>query len=210
MAKYRKEALARMMSVVKRRPNLIQFFIEIHRFASRLPSISKETPLVIVGGPPNVGKSSLVREISTAHPEVAEYPFTTKKISLGHVTMNRHVIQIMDTPGLLDRPMNERNPIEKQAILAIRHLADILIFMFDPSPMRYYPIEKQIHILNEIEEHFTGLDIILVSNKADIKEIDVTRYIKEKVIETSLLTGQGLDELRSELYVRLSRLTKTL
>lgn len=204
MIRYRKRGLARLMSVIKRRSDIIDFFAKLHRFASRLPSISRENPLIIVAGPPNVGKSSLVMKISSAKPEIAEYPFTTKKISLGHLVINGQRVQIMDTPGLLDRPMAERNEIEKQAILAIKHLADVLIYMFDPSPMRYYPIEKQVNLLKEIEGIFKGLYIIRVSNKADIRDTDVTEKLSEDVIEISILTEYGLDTLMRELREVLS------
>ena len=151
MSIIRKEALGRLSSIIKRRRDVIEFFRELYIFAHKLPSISFDYPLIVVAGPPNVGKSSLVRLISTAKPEVAEYPFTTKMISLGHFEINGNTIQIMDTPGLLDRPMVERNEIEKQAILALNLVADSVIYMFDPSPFRYYPIDIQLKILSDIE-----------------------------------------------------------
>ena len=41
-------------------------------------------PLALVGAP-NVGKSSLVRTLSSGKPEVCNYPFTTRGISVGHI-----------------------------------------------------------------------------------------------------------------------------
>lgn len=190
----RKEALGRLSSIIKRRRDVIEFFRDIYVFAHKLPSISPDLPLIVVAGPPNVGKSSLVRIISTAKPKVAEYPFTTKTISVGHFKIDNNIIQIMDTPGLLDRPMEERNEIEKQAILALNLMADSVIYMFDPSPFRYYPIDIQLKILLDIEKYFKKLKIIKVVNKIDIKEIDIPREIGD-TIEISALTGYGINNL---------------
>jgi nucleolar GTP-binding protein len=84
-----------------------------------------------------VGKSSLLRCLSSAKPEIAQYPFTTKEIHVGHIEKTEKYItkrfQIIDTPGLLDRPLSKRNEIEKQAIAALTHLADLIVFVLDVS-----------------------------------------------------------------------------
>ena len=36
-------------------------------------------------GMPNVGKSSIVTAVSTAAPEINDYPFTTRQLKMGHV-----------------------------------------------------------------------------------------------------------------------------
>ena len=36
-------------------------------------------------GMPNVGKSSIVTETSTGTPEINDYPFTTRRLKMGHV-----------------------------------------------------------------------------------------------------------------------------
>ena len=40
---------------------------------------------------------------------------------------------MVDTPGLLDRPMVERNNIEMQAIAALENIGDVLLFLIDPN-----------------------------------------------------------------------------
>ena len=68
--------------------------------------------VIAVIGPSGTGKSTLLRQITGADPQVANYPFTTKGIQIGHTERRWQEIQIIDTPGLLDRPVLEMNDIE--------------------------------------------------------------------------------------------------
>ena len=47
--------------------------------------MSLRAPTLVLVGAPNVGKSTLVRALSTGEPEVGNYAFTTRGVSLGHV-----------------------------------------------------------------------------------------------------------------------------
>jgi small GTP-binding protein len=53
---------------------------------------------VIIIGPPNSGKSSIVAELTNAKPEVADYPFTTRKPTTGMMVYENIQIQLIDTP----------------------------------------------------------------------------------------------------------------
>ena len=72
---------------------------------------------------------------------------TTKQLHLGHFEHRRRIYQMVDTPGLLDRPMLERNNIELQAIAALEHLGDILIFLLDKSQNNTTPISEQENLV---------------------------------------------------------------
>lgn len=133
-----------------------------------LPAIEPNVPTVVIAGFPNVGKSSLVTAMSTAAPEIAPYPFTTKGIIIGHIEDSWRKFQIIDTPGLLDRSFEERNDIEKQAVLALRYLTNIMVFILDPSETCGYSMEKQTALLRSIREGFVGVDIIVAESKSDI------------------------------------------
>ncbi|HZD44095.1 MAG TPA: GTPase, partial [Methanomicrobiales archaeon] len=121
-------------------------------------------------GYPNVGKSSFIRLVSTAEPEIASYPFTTKGIILGHRSLKRERIQFVDTPGILDRPMEERNPIERQALSALMNIADTVLFILDASETCGYSLEEQCRLLAEVEE-MVKVPVVVVVNKADIQPL---------------------------------------
>jgi GTP-binding protein len=53
-------------------------------------------------GHPNAGKSSLLRAMTAAHPEVADYPFTTTTPHLGVLRYDYRDIVLADIPGILE------------------------------------------------------------------------------------------------------------
>ncbi len=50
-----------------------------------MPTIDFNATTIVIAGFPNVGKSTLLNQISGADPQIANYPFTTKGIQIGHV-----------------------------------------------------------------------------------------------------------------------------
>jgi len=160
----------------------------------KLPDVQEE-PTIVIAGYPNVGKSSFVSRITGASPEIASYPFTTKGVAIGHFTRDGVRYQVMDTPGLLDRPMPERNDIERQAITAIRYLDAVVMFMIDPSESCGYAIEDQKGLLAEIRENFE-LPLLVVANKADRPEF---QKLDEVELNISTITGEGIEEAVNKL-----------
>jgi ribosome-interacting GTPase 1 len=51
-------------------------------------------------GPPNAGKSALLAALTHAHPEVADYPFTTRAPQPGMVACDDVQVQLVDTPAV--------------------------------------------------------------------------------------------------------------
>ena len=122
----RKQAFGRMSSIVDSIDGSLRFLNDARNKLRKLPEIG-EGPAIVVAGYPNVGKSSFVALVSSAHPEIAAYPFTTKGLAVGHFERNGMRYQIIDTPGLLDRPLEERNEIELQAISALKHVGKVIL-----------------------------------------------------------------------------------
>jgi nucleolar GTP-binding protein len=166
-----KQLYGRLASVVKKIAEDLDFLDYAKAKLRNIPTINFEATTIVIAGFPNVGKSTLLRQVTDAEPRVADYPFTTKGIQIGHFERNWKHFQIIDTPGLLDRPVGKMNNIELNAILALEHLADAILFIFDISETSGYLLENQINLFNDINKVFKK-EIIIVFNKIDLIEND--------------------------------------
>lgn len=54
------------------------------------------------------------------------------------------LIQVVDTPGILDHPLENRNTIEMQAITALAHLRAAVLYVMDISEQCNQTIEEQV------------------------------------------------------------------
>lgn len=206
-----KEGYGRISSVVKDLSSDLEFLAQVREGFKRLPSIPTSYPTAVIAGYPSVGKSQLIRSISTAKPKVATYPFTTRELIVGYFEEGRNRYQLVDTPGLLDRPFEERNPIEKQAILALTLLSNVCVFMLDPTSHCGYPLEPQVELLGSIHKTTDDMNFIVVLNKSDLIEGDGPDLSSLEIllngmgdrllaeVMTSALTREGIEELREIL-----------
>lgn len=188
----------RISSIMKQiKPNL-QYLEECRKIMKSYPSLKTKVHTIVIAGAPNVGKSTLLAALTGSAPKTASYPFTTQTLNLGYDSEEN---QYIDTPGLLDRPIEKRNPIEKQAALALKHLATIIIFVIDPTEACGYPIPEQRSLLAELKKTFHQ-PFIVVSNKAD------TGATFKNSIEVSAKQGTGIDKLKKEINALLSQIPK--
>ncbi|HJM24626.1 MAG TPA: GTPase [Candidatus Thalassarchaeaceae archaeon] len=193
--KARRHAYGRLSSIIDQISPQILWLGEARDVLRKLPTIDSGEPCIVVAGSPNVGKSALISALSSGEPQVASYPFTTKQLHLGHFTHRRRVYQMVDTPGLLDRPMLERNQIELQAIAALEHLGDVLLFLIDRTQESTTPVSEQEHLLKEVRGLLSGRRVLLVSTKSDL--MDGIYEADDHSI--SSVSGHGLEELRANM-----------
>ena len=117
----KRAALGRMATIMKRQTQSLSYLEQVRQHLSRLPSIDPHTRTLIVCGFPNVGKSSFINKITRADVEVQPYAFTTKSLYVGHTDYKYLRWQVIDTPGILDHPLEERNTIEMQVYSVINN-----------------------------------------------------------------------------------------
>lgn len=215
----RRSAFGRISSVIKKQNKNLEYLNGLRGKLREIPSLDYTMPCIVVAGYPNVGKSSLVKNISTNKKiEIQEYPFTTKKLIMGHLKIERRfdtlTLQCLDTPGILDRPMSKRNNIELQAILALRLISDLIVFVFDPTPACGYSVDSQLELFQEIKNNFTyetKAQMIIVVNKMDFASSTEIKYLESQLhitdkdyFLTNALTGENLEILVSHLKAKYS------
>ena len=150
----REKGFAEMEAYYRKYARCVDDLKSIAKLLRRLPVAELETPTVALVGAPNVGKSSLVRVLSSGMPEVCNYPFTTKGIKMGHffIDEERHVVT--DTPGLINRAEIDRNKIEMLTIATLEHLPTCVVFVTDLSGLSGTSIEDQLELREEIYAQF--------------------------------------------------------
>lgn len=191
------EAYTKMTNILRQISKHLDFLISARSIFRNLPNVDTEQPLAVFAGAPNVGKSSLIRAISTGKPEVKSYPFTTKGVSLGHIKAKYDIIQVMDTPGLLDRPDLDRNDMEKQGIAALNHLEPVIVFLTDLSGTSGYSVETQKSLHEELKTRYSDYPWVDVYSKSDLEPEASLEY--DDSISVSVMNDEGIEDLKSEL-----------
>jgi nucleolar GTP-binding protein len=186
----RKRAVARLASMVHQIDKDLRFLNKVRNTLRKLPHI-EDAFTVVIAGYPNVGKSSFIQLVSSATPEIASYPFTTKGVIVGLREEGRVRIQFVDTPGILDRPAEERNPIERQALSAMMNVASVILYILDPSEHCGYPMEMQLGLLDEVKG-MVKVPLVIVANKSDLR-------VEKGYLSMSTETKDGVDEVLKEL-----------
>ena len=167
-------------------------------------------------GFPNAGKSTLLSVLSSAKPEIANYPFTTLVPNLGIIKYRDYKSFVMaDIPGIIEGASEGKG----LGIRFLRHIErnSTLLFLV---PADANDIIKEYKILlNELEKYNPELihkKRILAISKCDmldeelLAEVkkDLNKRFKEKktvpVIYFSSHTEKGLTELKDELWKQLN------
>lgn len=162
-------------------------------------------------GMPNAGKSTLLSRISSARPEIADYPFTTKHPNLGIVDVDMERSFVMaDIPGLIEGA-SEGIGLGHEFLRHVER-AGLLIHLVEPSPADgSIPIENYKAIRSELVEYDKSLgerDEIVVVTKcemdgaAEVQE-ELTRECEREVFLISSMTGDGLAALKDEIMKRV-------
>lgn len=160
-------------------------------------------------GFPNVGKSSFINKITRADVEVQPYAFTTKSLYVGHTDYKYLRWQVIDTPGILDHSLEERNVIEMQAVTALAHLRACVLYIMDLSEQCGHTLDEQVKLFESIKPLFANKPLIIVANKTDIVKLDeldaerraALKEIEEDgetpLLEMSTVTDVGVMEVKT-------------
>ncbi|KAL6860131.1 Nucleolar GTP-binding protein 1 [Amphichorda felina] len=211
----KRAALGRMATLLKRLKDPLLYLDQVRQHLGRLPSIDPNTRTLLICGYPNVGKSSFLRSITRADVDVQPYAFTTKSLFVGHFDYKYLRFQAIDTPGILDHPLEEMNTIEMQSITAIAHLRSAILYFMDLSEQCGYSVRDQIKLFRSIKPLFSNKLVFLVVNKIDVtRPEDLADDIQEELqgllksnevemLQLSCNTQEGVQEVKNSACERL-------
>ena len=142
--------------------------------------------------------SSLINKITRADVDVQPYAFTTKSLFVGHTDYKYLRYQVIDTPGILDHPLEDRNTIEMLSITALPHLKAAVLFFLDVSRSCGYTIAQQAALFHSIKPLFANKPLIVVCNKIDLQALeglpkDNANLIAQMKVEAAkIMIGQAM------------------
>lgn len=175
-------------------------------------------------GLPNAGKSTLISQVSSARPRIADYPFTTLHPQLGVVYIEPHRSFLMaDIPGLIGGASEGAG----LGIQFLRHLrrTRLLLHLVDIQPMdeSQDPVENVRVLereLGQFDETLAQKPRWLVLNKTDLlleEELDLVcdDIVKRlewtgPVYRVSAVTGAGTDVLMANVMTYIEELNEQL
>ena len=203
-------ALGRMMTTLKKLGASFNYLEEVRKHLSRFPSIDPTERTLILAGFPNVGKSSFMNKITYADSEVQAYHFTTQSLFVGHTYYKNIRWQVIDTPGILDRALEQRNIIEMQTITALAHLDACILYFIDVSENCGYSIAQQVSLFDSIRPLFKNKPLVIIANKTDLRKYtdlpekerklieEVAKEHQTYLIQMSNTTGNGVFDVKSK------------
>jgi GTP-binding protein len=162
-------------------------------------------------GLPNAGKSTLLARISRAHPEIADYPFTTKYPNLGTVVVDsENAFVVADIPGLIEGAHAGLGLGHE----FLRHVerTGLLVHLIEAVPMDGSdPVQNYRMIRRELEQYSPALaerPELLVVTKMDLTGAPVARdriarELGREALSISAVSGQGIPPLLQVISERL-------
>ncbi|CAB4313982.1 unnamed protein product [Prunus armeniaca] len=160
------------------------------------------TKTLLICGYPNVGKSSFINKITRADVDVQPYAFTTKSLFVGHTDYKYLRYQVIDTPGILDRPFEDRNIIEMCSITALAHLGAAVLFFLDISGSCGYSIAQQAALFHSIKQE-VGMEMKADAMKTTIGLGGEATNDEGVLLTMSTLTEEGVIAVKNAACERL-------
>lgn len=171
-------------------------------------------------GPPNAGKSALLRALTHAHPEVAAYPFTTRAPQPGMMPFEDLQVQLVDTPAVTPQ---HTEPYMTNLV----HSADGVVLVLDVTAD---DLEAGVTVLRELlararvwpasrplppdaPPFALQRPVLAAGNKCDLDPDGTFAALAREAVGSELSFfpvsaegSSGLDELRRALFAELQRI----
>ncbi len=155
---------------------------------SSVKGIRKEGFQVVLLGLPNSGKSFLLSKLTNAHPEISQYPFTTKVPEIGIMDYQGVKAQIVDLPSIGSDFLD----------IGIINTADLILLVLD----NFNDLEKIKPAISKAQ----GKQLIIFS-KSDLHSFEDLRKLEERIKSKKLnaliissITNFNFDKLKEKIF----------
>ena len=155
-------------------------------------------------GLPNAGKSTIISRLTNAHPEIADYPFTTKEPHLGiaEIGMDRRLV-IADIPGIIEGAHRGKG----MGLEFLRHISRtkvivILLDILDEPEKAYRTLLSE---LSKYNDELLRRPRIVALNKIDAADRELLNrnwekiFSGEEIFKISAVAGTGLKEFLAKI-----------
>ncbi|MBT7903725.1 GTP-binding protein [Candidatus Woesearchaeota archaeon] len=153
---------------------------------------------IMLVGPPNIGKSSLIKHLTDKQIKIANYAFTTLKPIPSTLIYDGIEIQLVEIPGLIKGASEDRGGGKR--LLGVIREADGLVLMCDLSRS----VRELTEILFELTKSNIDKPLLIVGNKADLpgSKKNYEKLVREgyKVLPVSVKLNKNLDVLKEKLW----------
>ncbi len=172
--------------------------------------MSEASPLIVLAGNPNAGKSALFNALTGARQKIANYPGVTVERKSGHFQLaNGHPVELVDLPGSysLD-PTSPDEAVTRSVIFGEQQgerKPDAVIIVLDAANL-------DNHLRFALEIIALGQPVVIALNMMDLAERDGLTLDPAKleaalgvpVIPTVAVRGRGLEKLSAAIDKRLT------
>ncbi|MBT8379296.1 MAG: 50S ribosome-binding GTPase [Ignavibacteria bacterium] len=223
-------ALEEMMSTIPKHKGTDKLRADLRRKISKLKSVKQKKKggvkheseyhiekegagRVVIIGLPNVGKSSLVAQLTHAEPKISESPFTTWQPMPGMMPIDDIQIQLVDTP-----PLNKVH-IEPELFDLLR-TSDLILILVDLQATPFQQLEDSLDMLrehkiypkqkkgnSENEQKINSIPFLVVVNKDDDDKCDEDFKVFTELLETdlplipiSIEKERKIEKLKSKIF----------
>lgn len=174
---------------------------------------------VVLIGPPNAGRSTLLDKLTSAEPEIADYPYTTRTPQPGMMEYGDVTVQLVDTPALF-------NEHTDGALISMTRIADAVVIVLDAEDNALLDHIEEIKAqtaksrlvltgtrvsTSDARADSIMMPALIVANKMDRPGAEDNAGVLEEfysddyeTYRISAATGEGLEELRQGIFNSLN------
>lgn len=147
-------------------------------------------------GPPNAGKSSLLRALTAARPKVADYPFTTLDPELGVAEVSDVRFVIADIPGLIEGAAQGAG-LGQRFLRHIERTKAVVYVLDGAAPDPWKDLETVRKEVTQFSPSLAERPHVVVLNKVDLEPVRRlrSRTRRRDLFFISAMTGEGVPEL---------------